>query len=123
MKPIAALYFACVASLIALIFLGLAWELWLAPLRAGGSLLALKVLPLLLPLFGILRGNIYSYQWSAMLILAFFAEGVVRAWSDHGLSARLALVETALALVFFWSCVLYVRLAARQKITHFPHQP
>ena len=114
MKPIAALYFACVASLIALIFLGLAWELWLAPLRAGGSLLALKVLPLLLPLFGILRGNIYTYQWSAMLILAFFAEGAVRAWSDHGLSARLALAEIALALAFFSACVLYVRLAARK---------
>jgi uncharacterized membrane protein len=113
MKRAAALYFACVASLIALIFLGLAWELWLAPLRAGGSLLALKVLPLLLPLFGILRGKIYTYQWSAMLILAFFAEGAVRAWSDHGLSARLALAETALALVFFAGCVLYVRSASR----------
>ena len=114
MNPIAALYFACVASLIGLIFLGLAWELWLAPLRAGGSLLALKVLPPLLPLFGILRGNIYTYQWSSMLILAFFAEGAVRAWSDHGLSARLALAEIALALVFFSSCVLYVRSAARK---------
>ena len=115
MNPIAALYFACVASLIALIFLGLAWELWLAPLRTGGSLLALKVLPLLLPLFGILRGNIYTYQWSAMLILAFFAEGAVRAWSDHGLSARLALAETALALAFFSACVLYVRLARAES--------
>jgi uncharacterized membrane protein len=114
MKSVVALYIVCVASLIALIFLGLAWELWLAPLRAGGSLLALKVLPLLLPLFGILRGNIYTYQWSALLILAFFAEGVVRAWSDHGLSARLAVAEIALALAFFSACVLYVRLAARK---------
>lgn len=67
MKPAAALYFACVASLIALIFLGLAWELWLAPLRAGGSLLALKVLPppLLLPLFGILRGRLRAERNAA----------------------------------------------------------
>jgi uncharacterized membrane protein len=48
------------------------------------------------------------------LILAFFAEGAVRAWSDHGLSARLALAETALALVFFSSCLLYVRFTARK---------
>jgi uncharacterized membrane protein len=113
-KPVAAIYCACVASLIGLIFLGLAWELWLAPLRPGGSLLVLKVLPLLLPLFGILRGKIYTYQWAAMLMLAYFAEGTVRAWSDRGLSAHLAIAETALTLVFFAGCVLYVRLARRQ---------
>lgn len=113
MKSVAALYYACVASLIALIFLGLAWELWLAPLRPGGSLLVLKVLPLLLPLIGILRGKIYTYQWATMLILAYFTEGTVRAWSDRGLSAQLAVVETTLTLVFFVSCILYVRLARR----------
>ena len=31
---------AAAASLVALIFLCLAWELWLAPIRPGGSLLA-----------------------------------------------------------------------------------
>ena len=39
---------AAIASLVALIFLSLAWELWLAPIRPGGSFLALKTLPLLL---------------------------------------------------------------------------
>lgn len=114
MKRAAALHYACVASLVGLIFLGLAWELWLAPLRPGGSLLVLKVLPLLLPLFGILHGKIYTYQWSTMLILAYLAEGTVRAWSDRGLSAQLAIAETVLTLVFFGSCVFYVRLAQRQ---------
>ena len=111
MRPVVALHYSCVASLIALIFLGLAWELWLAPLRPGGSLLVLKVLPLLLQLFGILHEKIYTYRWAMMLILVYFAEGAVRAWYDKGLSARLALAETALALVFFSSCILYVRSA------------
>ena len=71
-----------VASLVALILLTLAWELWLAPLRPGGSLLALKAVVLLLPLFGILRERVYTYQWSSMFILMFFAEGVTRAWGD-----------------------------------------
>ena len=44
-----------------------------------------------------------------MLILAYFAEGAVRAWSDHGLSAQLALAEIAAALYFFVACILYVR--------------
>ncbi|MET0217588.1 MAG: DUF2069 domain-containing protein, partial [Burkholderiales bacterium] len=67
------------ASLVALIALCLAWELWLAPLRPGGSSLALKCLPLLLPLFGLLRGKRYTYQWAWILGLAYFTEGVVRA--------------------------------------------
>ena len=110
-----------VASLIALIFLGLAWELWLAPLRPGGSLLALKILPLLAPLFGILRGKIYTYQWTSMLILAYFAEGAVRAWSDRGLSAQLALAETALALTCFVACIFYIRLAQRKFVPPSAH--
>lgn len=99
-------------SLIALIALTLAWELWLAPLRPGGSMLALKALPLLLPLFGILRGRRYTYQWAAMMILLYFTEGMVRSITDSGAMQTLAVVETLLTLVFFTSAVLYARRAA-----------
>ncbi|MBI4207969.1 MAG: DUF2069 domain-containing protein [Betaproteobacteria bacterium] len=102
-------YVTACASLIVLIFLCLAWELWLAPLRPGGSWLVLKVLPLLAPLFGILRGRIYTYQWASMLILAYFAEGAVRVLSESGVTASLAIVEIALALLFFVSAIAYVR--------------
>ncbi len=98
------------ASLIALIGLCLAWELWLAPLRAGGSWLVIKALPLLAPLFGVLRGRRYTFQWSSMLILAYFAEGVVRAWSERGLGQQLAAMEVALSIVYFASAVAYARL-------------
>jgi uncharacterized membrane protein len=87
-----------------------AWELWLAPLRPGGSLAALKALPLSLPLAGIFAGKRYTYQWSSMLILAYFTEGVMRAWSETGLSRSLALAEVALSLVFFAAVVSYARL-------------
>lgn len=96
-------------ALVALIFLCLAWELWLAPLRAGGSSLALKALPLLLPLFGVLRGNRYTYQWSSMLILAYFTEGVVRTWSERGAGQTLALAEIVLSVVFFTAAIFYAR--------------
>lgn len=107
------LQIAASASLIALILLCLAWEAWLAPLRPGGSLLVLKAVPLLLPLRGILQGRRYTYQWASMFILFYFTEGVVRAWSDRGLSAIFALAETALALVFFFSAILYARNSRR----------
>jgi uncharacterized membrane protein len=109
MNRTAALHYTSIASLIALIVLCLAWELWLAPLRPGGSSLVFKVLPLLLPLPGILRGKRYTYQWASMLILLYLTEGVVRAMSDKGLSATLAGVEIMLTVVFFFSTVFYAR--------------
>jgi len=96
-------------SLVGLILLCLAWELWLAPLRPGGSFLALKAAPLALALPGILNGRRYTYQWSSMLVLAYFAEGVVRAWSERGASQGLAAAEIALSLVLFASVVAYAR--------------
>jgi uncharacterized membrane protein len=103
------LQLAASASLIALIFLCLAWELWLAPLRPGGSWLVLKVLPLLAPLFGILHGRLYTYRWSTLLIWPYFAEGVVRAFTERDTSALLATTEIALALIFFLSAALFTR--------------
>jgi uncharacterized membrane protein len=103
------------ASLIALIFLCLAWELWLAPIRPGGSSLAFKALPLLFPLMGILKGRRYTYQWAPMLVLAYFSEGVVRAWSEQGLSAGLAGVEIVLSVVFFFAAIYYARLSAPSR--------
>ncbi len=97
------------ASLIALIALCVAWELWLAPQRAGGSWLVLKALPLLIPLFGILRGKVYTHRWITLFIIVYFVEGVVRAYTDKGLSAQLAGVEIALSVVLFASAILYVR--------------
>jgi len=102
-------------SLIALIFLCLAWELWLAPLRPGGSGLVFKVLPLLLPLMGILKGRRYTYQWAPMLVLAYFSEGAVRAWSETGLSAQLALTEVALSVAFFFAAIYYAKLSAPSR--------
>ncbi|MGB8339848.1 MAG: DUF2069 domain-containing protein [Burkholderiales bacterium] len=102
-------WLACV-SLIALIVLCLAWETVLAPLRPGGSALMFKVLPLLLPLRGILRGERYTYQWASMGILFYFTEGMVRAWSDTGVSAKLALAEAIICVIFFLSAIFYARL-------------
>ncbi len=96
-------------SLYALLLLCLTWELWLAPLRPGGSWLALKILPLLWIAPGITRGRNYTYRAATMLILAYFTEGVVRAWSDQGLSANLALAEIVLSVVFFVAAIAWVR--------------
>src|SRR5262245_58735106 len=105
----AALYRLSVGSLVALMVLCIAWEWFLAPLRPGGSWLVIKFLPLLLPLRGVLTRNRYTMQWSSMLILLFFTEGIVRATSDRAPSSTLAWIEVALTLVFFVSTILYLR--------------
>lgn len=102
-----------VASLLGLIVLGLAWELWLAPLRPGGSWLALKVLPLCLPLAGLLKNRMYTYRWLSLLLWLYFTEGVVRATSEPAPGAWLAGLEVLLSLALFAACVLHIRL--RQK--------
>jgi len=103
-----------VGSVLALIVLGLAWELWLAPLRPGGSWLVVKVLPLCFPVAGLLRNRMYTYRWVSLLLWIYFAEGAVRAYSDRGLSARLGLLEVALCLVLLAACVLHVRIRLRK---------
>jgi uncharacterized membrane protein len=107
---------AAIASLLLLIALCLAWELWLAPLRPGGSWLALKALPLLAPLFGILHGRRYTHQWASLLIQLYLLEGLTRATSDSGAMQWLAAVEVALALIFFAAAVCYARATAPSRI-------
>jgi uncharacterized membrane protein len=109
--------FAAIITLIALIALCVVWELWLAPLRPGGSWLVLKALPLLAPLFGILRGKRYTHQWASLLIQLYLLEGLARTASDSGPMRWLALAEVALALAFFAAAASYARLTAPLRLT------
>lgn len=84
--------------------------MWLAPLRPGGSWLVLKAVPLLAPLFGIIRGRRYTHQWASLLSLVYVLEGSVRAMSDRGASSVLALAELGLAAAFFAASAGYARL-------------
>jgi len=110
-SPIAWSRALALTSTIALVVLGLAWELWLAP--TGRGTLALKVLPLLLPLPGLLAARLYTYRWLSLLVWFYFAEGMVRATSERGLGAWLAALEALLSLALFVACAWHVR--ARQR--------
>lgn len=111
---VAATRWVAVGCVLALIALGLAWELWLAPLRPGGSWLAIKVLPLCLPLGGLLRMRLYTYRWVSLAVWLYFAEGVVRATSESGRGAGLAWVQAGLCILLFAACALHVRQRLRK---------
>lgn len=110
-----------VAALLGLVLLCLAWELWLAPLRPGGSWLVLKALPLCIPLAGLLKRRMYTYRWLSLLVWLYFIEGVVRAWGDAPPSRWCALAEIALCLLLFAACVLHIR--GRQRAASPAAQP
>ena len=112
-SDVAATRWWAVGSPLALMLLCLAWELWLAPLRPGGSWLALKALPLCLPLAGLLKRRMYTYRWVSLVVWLYFTEGVVRARSDPAPSRWLALAEVALCLSLFVACTLHVRWRQR----------
>jgi len=101
-----------VACVLGLIVLGLAWELWLAP--TGSRSLALKVLPLAFVLTGILKFRMTTYRWVSLLVRVYFAEGVVRATTERGMVAALALAEIVLCLLLFAACVMHVRRRLRR---------
>lgn len=98
-------------SVLALIALGLAWELWLAP--TGRGTLALKVVPLAFALAGLLKNRLYTYRWLSLLVWLYAAEGAVRAASDRGPGRVLAAIEVLLCLLLFAACSMYVRARLR----------
>ncbi len=99
------------ASLLGLIVLGLAWELWLAP--TGSGRLAIKVVPLLFGVAGLLRHRMYTFRWLSLLVWLYFTEGVVRATTESGLSMTLAIIEILLCLLLFAASAVYIRWRLR----------
>jgi uncharacterized membrane protein len=47
------------------------------------------------------------------MILIYFTEGAVRAWSDHGLSQWLAGIEVVLTVIYFFAAIYYARATGR----------
>ena len=103
---------AAAACLLALVALGLAWELWLAP--TGAKTWALKVLPLALALPGVLKFRMFTHRWLALLMWLYVAEGAVRAATESGPAMPLALAQTLLALGLFAACSMHVRWRLRK---------
>ncbi len=102
-------WLAC-TLLIVLIGFMLAREFYIAPLRPGGSMLALKVLPFVAALPGILRRRLYTFQWTALLVLVYIALGVVSGMSDADVRARWSgWTEALIATGYFVAALAYVR--------------
>ena len=96
------------AAFVDLFILCVCWEWFISPLRPEGSWLILKALPLLLPMRGIWKGNVYTMQWASMLILIYITEGLVRI-TESGWNFYLAILETLLATIAFVCLLMYLK--------------
>ncbi len=101
---VSAIFFTCT-----LIILGGAWERYLAPLKPGGSLLSLKILPLLPLLWGMLKARRRAFQWMVLLIWFYMIEGITRGWTEQGMARALAFSEIMLSLAIFGASTLWIR--------------
>ena len=100
-------------ALLALIALGLAWELWLAP--TGRGTWAVKVLPLAACLPGVWRGRLFTVRALALLVWLYVLEAAVRATTERGTGALLAVLQLALSIAVFVACVVHVRARMRAR--------
>jgi uncharacterized membrane protein len=83
---------------IALIAFGLAWELFLDPLRPGGSWLALKVLPLVIALPGLWKAKMPTFRWMSLMVWLYVGEALVRIIGLSEIERQLAWNSLALSL-------------------------
>ncbi len=95
-------------SWVGLMILTLGWDGIYTPLQTSWILVVIKLLPLILPIRGILSGRIYTYQYCSMLIMLYFAESVMRLWDLSFWSRALASIELILCVLFFVCCLKYL---------------
>jgi uncharacterized membrane protein len=100
---------AAVASIFALALTELLWETLLAPLRPGGSWLALKALPLAMLWLALARGSHKARQAASLLLPIYFGEALVRALSEAGRHALVAATAAALAGIAFGALLMSFR--------------
>jgi uncharacterized membrane protein len=81
---------------------------------SGGGRGALLIVPLLLPVAGILRGRAYTYSWACMLVV-FYAAGYLASGYAQPTQQLSAFGLASVAAVDFVALVLYVRLLARER--------
>ena len=105
---------------IALIILTLLWEGWLAPIAPAGLWLAIKSLPLLIPLFGMLHEKRIYFSIAGLLAMPYLTEGLMISWGEiaTGISNPVllacSLAQTFLVLSFVYSVYIYLRNTKRR---------
>lgn len=100
---------------LALIVYGVLWEAVIDPLQEG-SLLWLKVAPLLLAVRGLYQGRLYTFQWMSLLIWLYVCEALVRIIGLQFTERLLASGSLVLSLIVCGAVLGGVRACRRQTV-------
>jgi uncharacterized membrane protein len=105
------LYLRCSwLSLSLLIVLLITWEVLTYTHPIGTTWTIIKIIPLIIILRKVLQRHLYTLQWSSMLILLYFTEGVVLAWSGlDTFSRQMGMIEITLSVIYFFCSIFFLR--------------
>ncbi|KKC99028.1 DUF2069 domain-containing protein [Photobacterium halotolerans] len=73
----------------------------------------LWILPLLLPLKGIVQGKPYTHAWANFILMFYFLHALTLLWVDGG-ERWLALIELGLTTAAFFANILFARARGRE---------
>ena len=90
-----------------------AWHLLIdpPPRHLMSVIIFFQIGPLMLPLFGLLNGKLYTHAWSMYLAIFYFVVGVWYAGHDRDLGIGLYVIASS--LLFFAGTVIYTRYMGR----------
>ena len=77
------------------------------------------ILPLLLPLYGIVQGKPYTHAWASFIVLLYFLHSITVLYAEPQLM-WLAVVELLLASAMFVGCSTFARLRGQELGTGLP---
>ena len=98
---------------ISMIIFGISWEIWLNPIRPGGSMLWAKVLPLMLALPGLYKARIYTFQWLSLLVWLYVCEALVRVYTTQKIEILLSIIWLLMSLSLFiiiWRSIRSIKI-------------
>ncbi len=100
----------------ALLILTPLWHLYLAPPKLGISpwlVTSIWLIPLLFPLKGIIKGNPYTFAWSAFIALIYLMHAVVVLITEPTL-VLLGISELLFTVMFLAGCIYFAKYRGKE---------
>ncbi len=95
---------------------------FLLPLEAEYSVffkILIYIVPLLLPLYGIVQGKPYTHAWASFIVLLYFLHSITVIYAEPT-QMLYALIELVLATGMFIGCSAFARLRGQELGTGLP---
>lgn len=90
------------------------WLLYLSPSTLTPALvICMFVVPLLIPIRGLLKGNPYTYAWTNFILMLYFMHSLTTLWVVET-DTIFALIEFLLTTVMFLACTYYAKYRGQE---------